>query len=1134
MGFLGVYTAAYDYEPRAEGELAITEGDVLYVLDKGDNDGWWKAKKKAGAEDEDEPVGLVPNNYIEEAPILKQARAIYEYTRQTDEELSFPEEAILQVYDTSDPDWILVGLDDEYGFVPANYIQLDQTTEIRDNPIAAASSSLPLHPQSVVVSTELRTSSIPSPLSPTSALSGTLDGRSRTTREASESSPSASSQPARMRTQSSEILTSEAEANDNEAMSPTLPHRSRSKVPTSETSEDTQAPPNLGEVLRTPGGFHMYNINEMVSIMGKRKKMPTTLGINLGTGTILIAPDYAEDESPQEWTADKMTHYSREGKHVFMELVRPSKSIDFHAGAKDTAEEIVVALAELSGAVRAQGLREVILAGSQQRQRKGQVLYDFMAQGDDEVTVAAGDEVLIIDDSKSEEWWQVTRLKNGKEGVVPSSYIEITGTVLSSSTSNIHKSDLARGTVEKNRVEEIRLTKDAIKASKEPQQVGPGALHPERGSSLVAREPNNNSRQQRGKHENGRSELDNHAKPKSRPDSSKVRTWTDRSGSFSVDAQFLGLKDNKIHLHKMNGVKIAVPIAKMSRDDLEYVEKMTGISLDDDKPLADVKRSKTTDKRGVEAGASVSKNVKPEYDWFQFFLSCDVPVGLCERYAQAFTKDSMDESVLPDVNATILRTLGLREGDIIKVMRNLDTKFNRERNNQDSDAHSGGLFSGPGGALRNNTRKGRPTPAVQTSDVIDASALTTPETASSNIRNPATTSNSTRSLMAKDSKTGFDDDAWDVKSNLVTNQQKAPSNSAVTPLEVQPVLSPQVKTATDLTGSLKELSLLTEPLEPSKTKTSAMTAMTRQSEQEQPLAQQPTGATPSFFSAISKSTQSQGASLALDSPGSTSSLPPLSQRLVPTSVSPTQGLLLPPPPQRPTSTPQLTQQPSVFAAPYLNAQVTGTIQGQAAPGQSLNDMAQARLQQQLSGQYQQLQPAITGPVNLHPQSMTPFTTGVPVQQQILHPMMTGPAGVGVFREGNQHNQFLPINHQPIGYQTHFPPSTSTFTQTAAPCGNMISLSAPALEPQITGFPNEQLQQTSGNAGFSQPLQPQKTGPPPPVRFGISPNSRTLMPQQTGRRANLSQASKCHEISGQRYSTIFPDTLKIAPENPFGF
>ena len=50
---------------------------------------------------------------------------MYEYTRQTDEELSFSEDATLSVYDTSDPDWILVGLDGEFGFVPANYIDMD-------------------------------------------------------------------------------------------------------------------------------------------------------------------------------------------------------------------------------------------------------------------------------------------------------------------------------------------------------------------------------------------------------------------------------------------------------------------------------------------------------------------------------------------------------------------------------------------------------------------------------------------------------------------------------------------------------------------------------------------------------------------------------------------------------------------------------------------------------------------------------------------------------------------------------------------------------------------------------------------------------------------------------------------------
>jgi len=66
MGFVGVYKAIYDYAPQGEGELEIAEGDLLYVLEKSTEDDWWKAKKKATAEDEEEPVGLIPNNYVEE------------------------------------------------------------------------------------------------------------------------------------------------------------------------------------------------------------------------------------------------------------------------------------------------------------------------------------------------------------------------------------------------------------------------------------------------------------------------------------------------------------------------------------------------------------------------------------------------------------------------------------------------------------------------------------------------------------------------------------------------------------------------------------------------------------------------------------------------------------------------------------------------------------------------------------------------------------------------------------------------------------------------------------------------------------------------------------------------------------
>jgi hypothetical protein len=69
MGFLSVCTALYDYQAQAEGELEIREGELLYILEKGDDD-WWRAKKRA-AEDEDEPVGLVPHIYVSEVSLQR-------------------------------------------------------------------------------------------------------------------------------------------------------------------------------------------------------------------------------------------------------------------------------------------------------------------------------------------------------------------------------------------------------------------------------------------------------------------------------------------------------------------------------------------------------------------------------------------------------------------------------------------------------------------------------------------------------------------------------------------------------------------------------------------------------------------------------------------------------------------------------------------------------------------------------------------------------------------------------------------------------------------------------------------------------------------------------------------------------
>lgn len=66
MVFLSLCTAVYDYAPQGDNELAIKEGELIYILEKSAEDDWWKAKKRAPGEAEDEPSGLIPNNYVQE------------------------------------------------------------------------------------------------------------------------------------------------------------------------------------------------------------------------------------------------------------------------------------------------------------------------------------------------------------------------------------------------------------------------------------------------------------------------------------------------------------------------------------------------------------------------------------------------------------------------------------------------------------------------------------------------------------------------------------------------------------------------------------------------------------------------------------------------------------------------------------------------------------------------------------------------------------------------------------------------------------------------------------------------------------------------------------------------------------
>lgn len=1181
--FLGCYRAIFDYQAQSEEELEIKEGDLLLLLEKSTEDDWWKCKKKATSDDDDEPEGLVPNNYVEEVHPIYQAKALYDYTKQTDEELSFKEDARLEVYDLSDPDWTLVGAHGEYGFAPAIYIEcIDPASAAPPTRnLAPAPPPMPARPPAAdepipgeADYPDPGTRPMSSPGSPSNnpaaQLAGIIAQRTGGTQPSPSTDRGLASPPLPQRPQYT------PEESDEEA-APSLPQRPNSQsYPVSPpprpqvqfaSPQESEPPGNLPspprsrtistsyedeygeEAQRSPGGFHLYNIHEMVQHMGKNKKMPTTLGVNIAKGIIMISPEKSRDGPSKEWTAEKLTHYSIEGKHVFVELVRPSRSIDFHAGAKDTAQEIVAALGELAGAVRGEGLREVLAASAgtgAAGKKLGQMLYEFMAQGEDEVTVAVGDQVIVLDDAKSDEWWMVRRLKNGKEGVVPSSYVEITG-VVPSASDNISGLSAARSTVEQNRLEEERLAKEASKKDKKRDgEVVP----PERHSSLAG---DTRRTSMRGSDKRGSKE-----QAKAKPNSTRVRTWTDRSGSFKVEAEFIGLREGKIHLHKLNGVKIAVPVAKMAVEDLEYVERATGASLDEDKPLSDIKRRNTQRQKDGErqngtrgAGASVQK--KDEYDWFDFFLQCGVNPQICERYAGAFARDQMSPEILPEVNEQLLRTLGLKEGDILRVMKFLDNKYDRTRDvasptGQDVTGAEGGLFSGPGGALRNNTRKGRPAPAVQTNDVVDESAFK-PKSESPATREPPADAKATplTSAPARQATGGFDDDAWDVKPAR-SQTPTAASNSTPTPA---PAPAPAViePPKPNINEDLVSLTISQPPLQPTPAPAPAP-AQVQSAQATQP--QQPAGANQAIFDKIAalapanrppqqqpmqtgyqqQPMQPMQTGFQQQQPMQPQQTAMPRQRPAPPPQQATGGPLNMPPPPRASSAPGFPQQ-STFAPSPLQPQLTGYPPQMQPPQQQFQPMQP----QQTSYQ----SPTGYGMGFQQSNGMPPQQNGIQSMQQnfpALQPQPTGFQPQSQF--GQQQAQQLgmgqPNYQQQImnGQQSGSPfadPPRQQFQPMPSGLSNSFTAQQTGFQPSfsmsqptgINGFgaqptqPPPQLppQQTGGVFGPSQPvapqqppapLMPQKTGPPPPVRFGVQPGAKPLVPQPTGR-ANLSKASK---------------------------
>lgn len=310
----------------------------------------------------------------------------------------------------------------------------------------------------------------------------------------------------------------------------------------------------------------------------------------------------------------------------------------------------------------------------------------------------------------------------------------------------------------------------------------------------------------------------------------KTRVWKDLTGNFKVEAEFLGVSNGKVRLHKVNGVVIDVPLQKMSHEDVKLIKILSRRdTAEDDMPLAATSSSRDKDRERKEQErerrhrahlAAHHQKKKPTVDWFEFFLNAGCDLDDCTRYAHNFERDRIDEEVLPELEAPTLRNLGLREGDLIRVRKHIKSKYGRSAalpadeasakdKVQDGDKEGPGLFTGPSGGLK-STRRGRPTPSsrANTTDTVSSDGLKGASeelaragspTAARDVASPSPSKSSRRSSSVQPivgSISGFDDDAWTVKAPSKPNTP-SPAPPTTSSPEPKPASPPPQKSAND-------------------------------------------------------------------------------------------------------------------------------------------------------------------------------------------------------------------------------------------------------------------------------------------------------------------------------------------------
>ncbi|TPX75346.1 hypothetical protein CcCBS67573_g03392 [Chytriomyces confervae] len=710
-----VARAAYDYEARTDEEITMREGTVLLVLDDSDPD-WWQCKEHvSGDAFQDGGQGLAPVIYLEEMEPILVATTLYDYDARTDEEISFAEGVTALVYENSDPDWWFVRIDKDAGLVPATYLEASSGSDNARPPAAIASVSA--------------VSAGGDALDQRNLLLNTLDmfGVQKTT----------------------------ANKVEKEKAPPDVKLISVFELDKKKKKEKTECVIGIGN------DYVIYLCEPIFSNVLEKWDYKQLSKFHEKKGkkvTLEFGNDVREYEGEKE-NLEKLMKRLEEVKTLSKvsgpiltgpppNMGPPEGSLKFLPAAHDSPPPAPVFNAPPPTVIPAAQTSPRATASN----KTAIALYDYEATNEEELTIREDDELIVLD-SSDDDWWSV-RLANGRgEGLVPKTYVELksggsTATAPARASTGNDNRRQQQEEEQRRRQEQLerqqreaqerqlreaaerrqqeadrRRQEDLARQSRMDEERRRHEAEAQKAPVLMARPPAQNAAAQKRSEpstqisipsavprlperpvERPSAPVSKPAEEKKaqtdKPNAARIRKWVDKSGGFTVEAEFLGIQDNKVQLHKVNGVKIAVPLEKLAASELEHIRTIPGYEhLNAPAPVASV-GIPTPGAARARPGATLlpaSSYMYNGFDWRDWLLRAGIASSDASEYALAFVREKLDKSVLDGVDRDVLKALGISEGDIIRIRKFANT----------------GVGSGGGNAVANRTKD------MSSSDKID-------------------------------------------------------------------------------------------------------------------------------------------------------------------------------------------------------------------------------------------------------------------------------------------------------------------------------------------------------------------------------------------------------------------------------